>query len=324
MGFRARKSFTIAPGIRLTVSKTGIGASAGVGPARYSVHSSGRRTVSARTGIPGVTYVESASRARSSPEGQVPPASAKKPGWFAPRGEKALYKAVRPQDAHAIRAVGEEHAEYRLLSDTLAGLMLLDDDQSASDLLQRAFDDGGDPAADEFARKYRHVGLTLNIARGVSATLPIGRDAVGLTLAELRQDSGDLNAAIDVVEQLEPSTYAAVSLADLYAASGRFDDVIDLTNGVHNEDDASALLLTYRGMAFRRQGMHDAAHEVLKEALKAPSRDMSIRHLALSERAENYLAQNKRAMARKDLERILADDSTVEGVAERLAALSDA
>ena len=52
-------------------------------------------------------------------------------------------------------------------------------------------------------------------------------------------------------------------------------------------------------MAFRQQGMHDAAHEVLKEALKARSRDMSIRHLALSERTENYLVQNKRAMARK-------------------------
>jgi hypothetical protein len=80
----------------------------------------------------------------------------------------------------------------------------------------------------------------------------------------------------------------------------------------------------YRGMAFRHQGMHDAAHESLKEALKARSRDMSIRHLALSERAEHYLAQNKKAMARKDLEHVLADDSGVEGVAERLAALSDA
>jgi hypothetical protein len=38
----------------------------------------------------------------------------------------------------------------------------------------------------------------------------------------------------------------------------------------------------------------------------------------------DYLAQNKKAMARKDLEHILADDSGVEGVAERLAALSDA
>ena len=48
-------TFTIAPGVRLTVSKTGIGASAGVGPARYGVHASGRRTISARSGIAGVT-----------------------------------------------------------------------------------------------------------------------------------------------------------------------------------------------------------------------------------------------------------------------------
>jgi len=60
---------------------------------------------------------------------------------------------VQAQDGHAIQAVGEEHVEYRLLSDTLAGLMLLDDDQAASRLLQQAFDNGGDPGADEFARK---------------------------------------------------------------------------------------------------------------------------------------------------------------------------
>ena len=47
----------------------------------------------------------------------------------------------------------------------------------------------------------------------------------------------------------------------------------------------------------------------------------AIRHLALYERATNYAAQGK--MARKDLERILAEDSTFEGVKERLAELSD-
>ena len=57
--------------------------------------------------------------------------------------------------------------------------------------------------------------------------------------------------------------------------------------------------------------------------MKAKSRDSAIRHLALLERADNYLAQNKKAMARKDLERIMAEDSTVEGVAERLAAMQD-
>jgi len=48
MGFRMRKSIKIAPAVRLNVSKTGVGASAGIGGTRYSVHSSGRRTVSAR------------------------------------------------------------------------------------------------------------------------------------------------------------------------------------------------------------------------------------------------------------------------------------
>jgi Protein of unknown function (DUF4236) len=64
MGFRLRKSIKIAPGVRLNVSKTGIGASAGVGAGRYSVHSSGRRTVSARSGVPGVYYQKSVGGSR--------------------------------------------------------------------------------------------------------------------------------------------------------------------------------------------------------------------------------------------------------------------
>ena len=51
-------------------------------------------------------------------------------------------------------------------------------------------------------------------------------------------------------------------------------------------------------------------------------RAASIRHLALVERAQNYLAQNKTGMARKDLERILAEDSSYEGVREQLAELN--
>jgi len=39
-------------------------------------------------------------------------------------------------------------------------------------------------------------------------------------------------------------------------------------------------------------------------------------------RAQNYLAQGKRAQARKDLERILAEDSTYDDVREQLDELS--
>lgn len=95
-----------------------------------------------------------------------------------------------------------------------------------------------------------------------------------------------------------------------------------MTEGIKNEDDASALLCLFRGRAFREQGYHDAAHEVLKEALRARSRAAPIRHLASAERAQNHLAQGKRSQARKDLERILAEDSDYEGVSEQLATLS--
>jgi Tfp pilus assembly protein PilF len=42
----------------------------------------------------------------------------------------------------------------------------------------------------------------------------------------------------------------------------------------------------------------------------------------LAERAQNYIAQGKKARARKDLERILADDSDYPGLREQLADLS--
>lgn len=310
----------LAPGVRLTFSKTGVGMSMGAGGARYTVHSSGRRTVSARTGVPGVYYQESLGR-RSAPE--PPTAPRKKPGLFAPKGEKELYKAVEAQDPRAIAQVGEEHPELRLAASTLAGLMLLDGDPAESErLLAEAFATGRDPAEDRFVSGYLVTRVKLSIATGVTAELPVGRDAVGLALAELEQREGDPHGAIEVVEQLEPSTYAAVSLAELYAQAGRWDDVVELTEGVENGDDCSALLCVFRGEAFRHQGFYDAAYEVLKTALRARSRAPEIRHLALAERAQNYLAQGKKAQARKDLERILAEDSTYEGVREQLDGLS--
>ena len=51
MGLRFRKSFKIAPGVRMNFGKTGVGLSVGGNGLRYSVHSSGRRTTT--IGIPG-------------------------------------------------------------------------------------------------------------------------------------------------------------------------------------------------------------------------------------------------------------------------------
>ena len=332
MGFRLRKSIRIAPGVRLSVSRRGVGASIGAPSARASVHSTGRRTTTLGSGIvPGVYYQTSASghgrrtRGTAKPAAPAPRRSVRaiKPGLFAPRGEKALYTAVQRQDVPAIRAVGERYPAFRVVAYAIAGLwLMLEENAEAERLLSDVFTTGRDPALERFLRSYELLRVELPIARGVTAELTINRAAVGLALAELKQLRGDVAGAIDVVEQLEPTTYSAVSLAELYAAAERWDDVIELTNGLANADDASALLLVFRGEALHGQGLFDAAHVALTEALRSKSRADDIRLLALYERARNLISQGKRALARKDLERIIAQNADYADVRAQLEALA--
>src|SRR3954447_2821218 len=100
MGFRARKSISLGGGVRLTASKSGLGLSAGTRGARYSMHSSGRRTAS--VGIPGtgLGYTTSGGGGRSGSRSRQRPAPVRvapppKPGLLAPAHEKAFHKAVQ-------------------------------------------------------------------------------------------------------------------------------------------------------------------------------------------------------------------------------------
>lgn len=147
--------------------------------------------------------------------------------------------------------------------------------------------DTGNLAQHPFVRKYlAGVSLEVPIATGVTAALPIATDTAGLLLAEVLQAQGALEAAIAVVERVEPTSYAAVSLAELYLVTGRHDDVVDLTNGITNDDASTALLCVLRGRALHQLGHHDAALEALKQALRSKSRPAAIRHQALATRAE--------------------------------------
>ena len=72
----------------------------------------------------------------------------------------------------------------------------------------------------------------MEIATGITAEMPIDRQSLGLLLAELKQEAGDVSGAAGVVETLEPTTLSAVSLAELYSVAGRYDEAVDLTNGL--------------------------------------------------------------------------------------------
>jgi tetratricopeptide (TPR) repeat protein len=222
--------------------------------------------------------------------------------------------------------IGSTYPDAAFVAAALEGLDAVGKgrEDRARTVLQWVWDNGGQVENHPFASKYLGGSrVTVGVAQGVEASLPFGRDVVGLALVELLQDAGNLPGAIAVAEGLDPSQIAAVSLAELYVEAERFDDVVDLTNGVQNVDDPSALLLTFRGLAFRQQGHHSAARESFKEALKSKVRDAGIRHLALLERSRSYQAENKNAMARKDLEKILSEDSSFANVREALNALPD-
>lgn len=328
MGFTARKSFKVMPGVRMTVSKSGISTSAGVTGARITRTSSGR--VTRTVGVPGSgirhtqTIGGSGGRTRSAPAEPAQAAPSKPPGFTAPKWEKELHKAVTAGRYGDLPKIAQDHPEVAPLAAALDGIVAFGngDHARATEVLSWVWATNAVIEEHPFARKYLASStMTLGIADGVSAILPLSRDAVGLALAELHQQAGDVAQAITVVESLDPSLIAAVSLAELYVDSGRFDDVIDLTNGVTNTDDPSALLVTFRGIALREQGHHTAAREAFKEALKSRTRDGAIRHRALLERAASYAAEGKVSMARKDLERVLAEDSSYPGVRDALESL---
>jgi tetratricopeptide (TPR) repeat protein len=323
MGFTARKSIKLAPGVRMTFSKSGVSYSAGTKGYRVTKTASGRvqRTMS----VPGtgVHHTRTVSSRRSPPS--VPAYQPPKPSWLAPKGEKELYKAVQAGDGDAMSRAGREHPQVAFAAAVLGGLFLFrqGDTTQARELLEWAFAQGRDTASDAFLSKYCSASrITLEVAPGAVAELGLDRSTVGLALAELYQDAGDLAGAIGVVEQVEPTTFAALSLAELYLQAGQPYEVVTLTQNVANEDDATALLCVFRGAALRDQGYYEAAREALKEALKSKKRAAEIRHRALWERARTYEAEGKRGMARKDLERIMAEDSTYPGLADAIASLA--
>ncbi|KRD43008.1 hypothetical protein ASE38_01600 [Cellulomonas sp. Root930] len=229
------------------------------------------------------------------------------------------------QDPAEIHKVAAAHTEPRPLAavlEAMLGAMPAGDDETSRDLLAWAWSQDYDPGADPFVKKYLSAaGMTLEVAPGITATLPLSRDALGLALGEAHQSVGDLSSAVDVVESLEPSTIAAVSLAELYADQERWQEVIALTDGVVNDDEPSMFLLIQRATALRNLGSPGAAREALKEALRLRSRPAELRHRALVERAYANLAESKPGMARRDLEKVLAEDSAYPGLQEALAQL---
>jgi tetratricopeptide (TPR) repeat protein len=322
MGIRFRKSVRIAPGVRLSVSKSGFGVSAGFRGARYSVHSSGRRTTT--VGLPGtgISHVSTSyggdgrRPTRSTRAAQTGPtmvsgaqaaAVLPKAGLFAGSGAKryrdGLVDYLSGDKAGA--ALAFETAltdEPKAVSAHLFAALSLDDDADLNRVISHleAVVTSPDPFPDKLMLKFvpperAEMGITVRITELISARVPVNLVGATMLLAEAYQLARRLDEAIGLVQQLHdanPSDLAIrLSVADLLLADSDFDGVVEVTAGARNDDDFGVALLHMRAAALSALGHHTAAFDAFRDALaKSSNRDPDLLKAVRYDRAVSFSA----------------------------------
>ncbi len=355
MGIRYRKSIRLGGGVRLNLSKSGMGMSAGIPGFRVGTNSSGR--ITRYMGIPG-TGLYSRSSVGSSPRGsntRARPASSgrrpqsipaseatnllPKPGWLSGAGEKRYYEGVqaylKSDYASALAAfaaclVAEPKAASAHLFAALCVGKLDGPDVEQIQHLE-AVVGGSDPIPDRLQTKYLPPGfveltLTVKITDMIWGQAPVGSVGATLMLAELYQAGGRLEEALGLIQQLheaEPAdTTIRLSLADLYFADQDFEGVLDAASSAINDSDTGVALLHLRAAALVQLGHMDGALDAFRQALaKTSNRDPDLLKVVRYDRALAYEAAGQPRKARIDLEKIMATDPSYLDVRERLQSL---
>jgi tetratricopeptide (TPR) repeat protein len=345
VGFRFYKSVSVGKGVRLGVSKSGLGVSAGAPGLRYSVHSSGRTRKS--VGIPGSglrheTYGSlkkgqsrspQRSAARAAPVGAALPQL--KAPLFASKSEKSyvdgLNAFLRQDFSGALGGFRKTASLDRaaLSAWLFAGVCCNNtgDGENAVTWFEGVVQSDA-PLPDALMLKYVPPGTfqtSLLITPSVMVEVPFDSLGAALILAEIYQSSGDSEKAIGMVENLvdlaPDSPSLCLSLADLYHEAEMWEELATMPTKIENKDDLSAEVLRYKARGLRERGLYEGALELLKEALKSKKRHPDILKAARYERGITYEAMGKKPQARKDFERLFAEDSSYEDVRQRVESL---
>lgn len=340
MALRVRKSVKIGPGVRLNVSHKSAGIRVGGRNAGVSVNSSGRKSASASIPGTGIGYQKnlSSSRSRASSSRSAtatPPPPPPKPGLLASGTEKAFHKALNAYAAgrsnEALRlfrqAAEKDTKEGSISDDFFFGMLsvnagantdaisalekVVTSQQALPDALMSKYVPGG--------------GVEVGITEQTKVFVPFGSLCAALTLAEVYQEEGRIDEAIGLLEQLhaaEPHQFLALSLCELYAAQGEWDEITMAAAGVTNDDDLTLEIRLLFARAMAAQGMDDAAIEALRDCLRSKKRNARLLIDARYARAVIHARNGRKGLARKDLEIVYASDPTYRDVKERLAEMS--
>lgn len=343
MSIRFRQSMKLLPGVRLNFSKETVGLSFGVPGARYTMNSKGRRTFS--TGIPGtglynLETLDSGTRSRASTEeyfdatetSSGPPA----PGLFARKAERALnkflldiYNSDHPDDPASViekaKELRQQHEELKYPLELISFLHGATDEKWATEvklLGAKLWEQRGAAFDDKYVRKYfKGIKPGVSISPGITTRLHYNDTTLGFIWSEILQSQQKYEEAIAVLMLIQPDQMVAISLADIEISAGDFDGAIETTEDIEVFDDATAMLMLLRGVAFRGKDMHEAAIECFKRVLKEKKLPEPLTHRALFERGTTYALMGKKAMGIKDLEKILVDNPDYPEVEKKLSEL---
>ena len=157
--------------------------------------------------------------------------------------------------------------------------------------------------------------------RQVSASLPAGKQALGLAYAEILQAGERYADALSILDMLTAAPVITLSKVDILSLTQAWDQVLTLTESAQADDDIGIALLVHRARAFRAQRLPDAALETLKE-INLRSVDPDAKVQILLERAQAHELAGQHAAARKDAQSVLAlhaDNPVARALAEPTA-----
>jgi tetratricopeptide (TPR) repeat protein len=335
----------LIPGVRLNFSKSTVGLSFGIPGARYTVNSKGRRTFS--TGVPGTGLynVETLSSGSRSSGGKALEAQAPvdasgppKPGLFAGRAERRfhdflndIYNYQHPDETDSIlrkaAALKEKYPDLHYPIRLIAFMHAITTEQFKADAITWGAELWQNRAAafeHPLSRKYlKGLYPQTRISEGIWTRLSYDEQILGFIWVEVLQDQKLYNEAVEVLQEMEPDQLVAVSLADIEISAKDYDGAIETTEDIENTDDATAILLILRGVAFSHKGLNDAAIECFRRALANKKNSEEVLHRALYERAQILIKTGKKAAARRDLEKIIVDNPEHEGANKTLATIDE-
>lgn len=337
MGFRFWQRVRLAPGVTLNLSKSTASLSFGPRGAAYTISPRGNR---ATVGLPGTGLFytvhdrKRSGRGGSAPAASVPERDRLRLGFF----QRLITPAEEKRFIEGIRALNDGDQE--------AALIALEDARELPDAawmagmirLRRDDFDGAKAHFEHALARLDDLGsLFGKYEIAAQASLPITSDIFAhvfprergtrLALLEIAQIKGRHSDAMAHIEQLmeldatDPMvllSFAELAL-DMPEDRALLDRVVRATVHVENEMPVDTAILLYRGRALAALGMPDAAIDVFTLAnRRRKDRPEGLLHQIRYDRAVLYDQVGRKAQARREFERLYAENPEFEDVRARL------